>query len=67
MSDLNAFPQYPICGFCQDKGITFDEFNGYCFCACIAGWRRQEADPLDVTEANGARAKLAAIPKVVSR
>jgi len=59
--DRNAFPQHPLCGFCSDQGITFDQFNGFRFCGCPAGQRRAVSEPLATSEANEARAKIGAL------
>lgn len=58
MSDLNAFPQFPTCGFCCDKGLTFDEFNHYRFCTCVSGAALMLHEPDAVTEANAAYQKV---------
>lgn len=58
---MNAFPEFPTCGFCADKGITFDEFNGYRFCTCKAGLGLLILEPNAVFEANEARRKLGLI------
>ena len=60
MTDLNAFPEYPLCSFCADKGITFDDFNGFRFCGCPAGQLRALAEPQACGEANEARVKTGA-------
>jgi len=57
---LNAFPQYPDCMFCSDGGVTFDEFNGYRWCKCANGVRRQALEPETVSQANAARARVTA-------
>lgn len=57
--DLNAFPQFPLCGFCSDTGITFDKFNGYRVCGCAAGVNRAGAAE-DAALANEARRKTSA-------
>ena len=61
MNPLDAFPEYPMCGFCKDLGITFDEYNGFRFCGCLAGQRRAVAEPYAVSEANAARAKTGSV------
>ncbi len=58
MRDLNAFPQYPTCGFCKDHGLTHDEFNGFRFCACVAGRKRAASDPRAAEDANALRERL---------
>ncbi len=57
---LNAFPQYPDCMFCIDKGVTFDEFNGYRFCTRAAGFSAAQLGPAIVDEANEARKRVLA-------
>lgn len=58
--DLNAFPGYPLCGFCKDFGITHDEFNGFRFCTCQAGKLRSVNDPKSAEDANVIRQKIGA-------
>ncbi len=57
---LNAFPEYPDCMFCCDKGVTFDEFNGYRFCTCPAGVSAARLGPAIIDEANEARKRVLA-------
>ncbi len=54
---LNAFPEYPDCMFCADKGVTFDEFNGYRWCTCPAGTSAALVSPEIVNQANAAAAR----------
>ncbi len=58
-ADPNAV--YPDCAFCKDKGITFDEYNGFRFCTCKAGLGLIILEPNAVHDANIARAKLQAL------
>lgn len=58
---LNAFPQYPDCMFCCDKGVTYDEFNGYRFCTCPVGLSAAQLNPEIIDQANAARNKVEAM------
>lgn len=58
LSELNAFPQFPDCMFCRDGGITHDDFNGFRWCKCPAGAKRQAKEPQLVDESNAQRAQL---------
>ncbi len=52
---------YSTCGFCKDKGITFDDFNSFRFCTCVAGAALMLHEPDAVSEANQARLKVQGI------
>jgi len=60
MPELNAFPQYPDCMFCADRGITVDTFNGFRWCGCAVGVARRLTEPEVVNQANQARIKVGA-------
>ncbi len=69
MTDLNAFPEFPLCMFCQDKGITFVSVmvsgtktlirdDEYRWCKCPAADKRRQVDPYAVIQGNESLRKL---------
>lgn len=53
----NAFPEYPACVLCNDKGISPIRFPEYSkrFCGCKAGRDLQVADPKAAERAEAER------------
>jgi len=53
----NAFPQYPDCCLCADKGLHHHT-GVYAFCKCAAGERLRAETPGIADEANAAEQRL---------
>lgn len=57
----NAFPEYPDCMLCADKGLCLGDDHPYQICACEAGKRLGLADPGAADRANAVRDKVLSI------
>ena len=49
---------FPCCCFCDDTGLTLDDYNGFRFCTCEAGIKRKLNEPNVTEELNAQRIKL---------